>query len=184
MALFMDNLFVVLVPKTGTTALAKNLQGFSKTVLDTHITFEKLYKKFGEVETVSKIREPASWMESWWNYNNYFVKLDSKASSTGISYTNYAKKWIENGPLFPELPIFQHQYLLCGSKRVTHLFRYEDSQGFLKFLNSRLGLVVENKRDNISLRRKDVPTKEDRVFVNHLFKEDYDLWSSVNVATD
>ena len=75
---------ILQVPKTGTVAFSKGLRGVCPPVRDMprHVSANQARSFFGkekwaELETVAVVREPVSWLQSWYKYLNSRGRLGS-----------------------------------------------------------------------------------------------------------
>lgn len=167
MLVFYDERLVLLsVPKTGTSAYQEALQ----TRADLAITnppelkhaplyrynrwirpmFERVCNT--ELEVAAVMREPVSWLGSWYRFRQRPF-MDGKANSTkGISFDDFVRGYCKGQ---------QPGYANVGSQakfletqkngcRVTHLFRYEDQTSIQSFLKERLNVTFDLQRRNVS----------------------------------
>jgi hypothetical protein len=163
---FKERLAYLAVPKTGTTAVERALHRHAAMVLRDppglkHTNARGFERKFrgmferGELpamQTVAVMREPVSWLGSWYRYRQRPALTGKKNSTAGISFDEFVA-----GYLSPEQPAFadigaQSRFLTDENEDllVNHLFRYEDMGPFLDFLRQMLGLEIELQRVNTS----------------------------------
>lgn len=158
-------LVVLSVPKTGTTALEEVLGGRAALVVSDppelkhapvyryNRFFRPMIEKFvGEVEVVALIREPRSWLGSWFRYRQRPF-LDGRPQSTAqMDFAGFIEGWLQD-PRPPYANIGSQAAFLEGrpnGTRVDRLFRYEDFETFTGFLEARLGCTIDLPRRNVS----------------------------------
>jgi hypothetical protein len=153
---FWKERFVLLaVPKTGTTALEGALAPRASLVLRDPPTVKHApvyrYARFvapllaasgGEgFETVAVVREPVSWLSSWYRYRHRDDLVGHPNSTRGISLDDFVREYARGKPA-PFASVGSQAKFVCdgeGKVAVTHLFRYEEPAGLLAFLAERLG---------------------------------------------
>ncbi|MGR3623049.1 gamma-glutamyl kinase [Pseudophaeobacter sp.] len=167
MLVFYDERLVLLsVPKTGTTAYQEALQARADLAITNppELKHAALYRYNRwirpmfervcgvELEVVAVMREPISWLGSWYRFRQRPF-MDGKPNSTkGISFDDFVRGYCKGK---------QPEYANVGSQatflepqkngcRVTHLFRYEDQPRFQGFLEQRLDLEIALERRNVS----------------------------------
>jgi len=158
-------LVILSVPKTGTTAIESALGPRADIwvqnppelkhapVFRYNRFFRPMLEKFvaPELEVVAVMREPVSWLGSWWRYRQR-DGLDGPNSTRGISFDSFVEAYCRGDrPAFAEVGS-QAKFLepAGNGTQVTRLFRYEDQPAFLAFLEDRLGAPVALARENVS----------------------------------
>ncbi|SEO68855.1 hypothetical protein SAMN04490248_10994 [Salinihabitans flavidus] len=162
-----EKLVILAVPKTGTTALEAALRPRADIVVSDppELKHAPLYRynrffrpmfekacKTSDMETVAVMREPISWLGSWYRYRRRdFMKGQANATH-GLSFDEFVEGYCKG-----ERPAFanvgsQAKFLepRPNGTAVTHLFRYEDQPRLLRFLADRLGQLPELPRANVS----------------------------------
>ena len=161
------NLVILATPKTGTTALYGDVARYASIAFrhppnlkHTNIkrferilapTFSKL-GNLGELETFALIREPISWLGSWYRYRHRDYLVGHRNSTRDISFTTFIASWLEKEPL-PYARVGSQANFLTDKDDITgvdHLFRYEAPEKYLKFLSNRLGRDIEPVKKNVS----------------------------------
>ena len=161
-----QRLILLSVPKTGTTAYETALAPLASIVVSAppelkhapvfryNRFFRQMIERFiGEdAEIVAVMREPVSWLGSWYRYRQR-ASLDGQANSTrGISFDDFITAYCKGeSPSFAQVGS-QAKFLepQRNGTRVTHLFRYEDQTGFRAFLEKRLATSIETSWQNQS----------------------------------
>ena len=180
------------MPKTGTTALQAALRGHSQMIftrdprqIHLHAAYvERFIRPYltaiGEtkVETVCQIREPVSWLESWWKYRSTDAAAAQGKSTAGISFDIFAGEYLD-GADRPYLDISRPLGFLAddsGKVLVDRIFRYEEMDHFLGFLSDRLGERVTIKRRNSSPPRPAPLSKDMRARLEAYFAPEMEIW--------
>lgn len=161
-------LVLLAVPKTGTSAYEAALGPHaSMSVLDPpelkhapvyryNRFFRPMFEKMGveHMELMAVVREPVSWLGSWYRYRQRDF-LDGKPTSTrGLSFEDFVAAYASGArPPFANVGS-QAKFVepRPNGTGVTHLFRYEHQAQITGFLEERLGLRLDLPRENVSPR--------------------------------
>ncbi len=192
-----EKLVVLAVPKTGTTAMEKALG----TQASIHVAdppelkhapvyrynrffrpmFEKACK--AHLETFALMREPVSWLGSWYRYRQRPFLNGTSRSTSGVSFDEFVLAYLEN-----ERPDFanvgsQAKFLepRPNGTKVDFLFRYEDTPRWTAFLEERLTKSLSFEKVNTS--KGEAPSLSARVEIQLRRKmvDDFDLWDSLGI---
>ncbi len=163
---FNERLVFLSVPKTGTTAYEAALRDRADIVVSNppelkhaplyryNRFFRPMFEKAcnADMETMAVMREPISWLGSWYRYRRRPFMQGKPASTHGMSFDDFVKAYMKGDP-----PAFarvgsQAKFLepRPNGTTVTHLFRYEDQDRIRGFLEERLGVSLELRRENVS----------------------------------
>ena len=166
MIFFKERLALLSVPKTGTTAFQAALRNRADLVISDppelkhaplyrynrwiRPMFEKVCST--ELEVAAVMREPISWLGSWYRYRQR-PALDGKPNSTkDVSFDDFLHAYCKGKP-----PAFanvgsQAKFLEAQPNgcKVSHLFRYEDQQALKQFLERRLETEIRLELKNVS----------------------------------
>lgn len=162
MLIFWDARLVLLaVPKTGTTALEASLA----TVADVailgppglkHCTasrYRRDLRGFFELrgrrplELVAVMREPVSWLSSWFRYRSRPTLHGLPNSTAGLDFGTFVDAYLSEAPPDFARVGSQATFLEGG---VDHLFRHDRMADLTTFLAGRLGRPVDLSRENVS----------------------------------
>ena len=98
-----------------------------------------------QLDTMAVIREPISWMRSWYRYRQRPFLNGKPASTQGISFDT-----VVSGYLRPTPPTYAHigsqaRFIMprSGTPPITYLFRYENQARLRAFLEHRLETRIE-----------------------------------------
>ena len=161
-----EKLVLLAVPKTGSSALERAFGGLASTmILDPpglkHSSARRYRREIepwltrgGQWphETMALIREPVDWLGSWYRYRLRPQIAGEDSSTRGVEFNDFVRAWMS-----PDPPAFarigSQARFLCGPRGrllVDHLFRYEDFDRALSFLNTRLGSEIAPGQVNVS----------------------------------
>jgi len=161
------NLVIFSVPKTGTTAIEQALAPyaavhFSRPPAVKHMTHQRFnrfirpwLKKEGkdEIKTFALMREPVSWLGSWYRYRQRDALLGSEKSTNGLSFDEFVDAYLQetDRPAYARLGSQARQLSKSrGEVGIDHLFRYENMAGFLYFMEEKLGQKLVLPQVNVS----------------------------------
>lgn len=151
-------------PKTGSSSVEEALAAHAAVTilrppLLKHTTVQRYHRFIGpflrqasghDFAVCALIREPEDWLGSWYRYRR---RPDTKPanSTAGMSFDAFVTAWCAD----PQPPVAavgsQARFLQPRQGAgVDHLFRYEDMDGFTRFLSQRLGRTVTLPRVNVS----------------------------------
>lgn len=163
-----ENLVFLAVPKTGTTALEGTLAPHASMVLRDPpplkhapvYRYRRFLKPFfvqaggQEPELAAVVRHPVDWLGSWYRYRHREDLAGHENSTRGISFDDFVTEYIKGRPAPFAMVGSQAKFLLTGDGDlgVEHLFRYEAPDRLRAFVAERLGIVMDDRRLNVSPR--------------------------------
>lgn len=163
---FEERLVLLAVPKTGTTAYETALAPRADIVVSNppelkHAPLYRYNRFFRpmfdrvcsvEMETVAVMREPLSWIGSWYRYRRRPFMTGKPNSTLDMSFDDFVRAYLD--PARPAVADVGRQSKFLEPRpngtSVTHLFRYEDLAPFDRFLEQRLGARFATSRENVS----------------------------------
>jgi len=96
------------------------------------------------------MREPLSWLGSWYRYRKRPFLNGHRNSTANITFNEFIEAYInENQPSFAKVGC-QYKFLKSQRNETMYLFRYENLNPLNKFLEKRLNIVFSIMRDNES----------------------------------
>lgn len=163
---FKENLVFLAVPKTGTTAYQTALAARADIIISDppelkhapvyryNRFFRPMFEKvcIVEMETLAVMREPISWLGSWYRYRRRPFMIGKANSTHNISFDDFILAYLEtNQPGFANVGS-QAKFLepRRNGTAVTYLFRYEQPDQLNAFLEDRLDVNLELERENVS----------------------------------
>lgn len=154
------------VPKTGTTAYEAALAPLAAMIVRAPpelkhapmFRYNRFYRpaleKFvsDKLDILAVMREPVSWLGSWYRYRQRDELDGQRVSTKGVSFDEFVTDYLK-GQQPPHANVGSQVKFLepqANGTRVTHLFRYEDQDGLRRFLEERLDTKIETTRQNSS----------------------------------
>ena len=154
------------VPKTGTTAYETALRPHADLIISEPPMLKHApvyrYNRFvrpmfvkvcdTELEVMAVMREPISWLGSWWRYRQRPFMQGKPNATHGISFDDFVRAYMKGKkPGFADVGS-QFKFLepQQNGTGVTHLFRYEDQPKLKAFLNEKLDIDLQLERENES----------------------------------
>lgn len=166
MLVFWDQRLTFLAtPKTGSTAIEAALESLSAVVVQRppvlkHTTVRRYHRFLGPYFEIASghafavtalMREPRDWLGSWYRYRQREEITDPRKSTIGKSFDDFVQAYCSDNP--EEFAAVGSQAAFLKPRNglgVDHLFRYEEIESFLSFLEDRLGCEVILPRLNVS----------------------------------
>lgn len=166
MLVFWDQRLAFLAtPKTGSTAIEAALESLSAVVVQRppilkHTSVQRFHRFLGPYLEVASghpftvaamMRDPRDWLGSWFRYRQREDVTDAKKSTLGKSFDEFVTAYCDQDPAEFAAVGSQSRFLKPRKDRgVDHLFRYEDIDSFVAFLEERLGCEINLPRLNVS----------------------------------
>jgi hypothetical protein len=155
------------VPKTGTTAFQQALGPMADIVIldPPELKHAPLYRynrffrpmfekacRTDDMETLAVMREPVSWLGSWYRYRRRPFMQGRPNATFDVSFDEFVEAYIQGQPPGFANVGSQAKFLepRPNGTAVTHLFRYEDQAGLIAFLEQRLDTAIDLPRANVS----------------------------------
>ncbi|MCW8841971.1 MAG: gamma-glutamyl kinase [Rhodobacteraceae bacterium] len=192
-----EKLVFLSVPKTGTTAIEKALAPRAAMVISNppelkhapvyrynrffRPMFEKACRE-ENMETMAVMREPISWLGSWYRYRQRDF-LKGKANSTfGKTFDEFVEAYCKGDrPPFANVGS-QAKFLepRPNGTKVTHLFRYEDQGRIIGFLEDRLKTKLALGQENVSPRMALTLSPKVEAKLRRKCAEEFALYDSIS----
>lgn len=187
-----QRLVFLAVPKTGTSAYEAALTPFASMIVNDppelkhapvyryNRFFRPMFDKVGaeQMDIMAVIREPVSWLGSWYRYRQRGF-LDGRPTSTkGISFDDFCQAYATGDrPPFANVGS-QAKFVepRPNGVSVTHLFKYENQAGLIEFLEDRLGVTLDLPRSNVSPRRDLVLSEDTEAKLRRKCADDFSVW--------
>ncbi|MFN3661942.1 gamma-glutamyl kinase [Yoonia sp.] len=161
-----ENLVLLAVPKTGSTALEGALAPRASMVLRDPPQLKHApcyrYKRFlrpffvqagGQTpEVMAIVRHPVDWLGSWYRYRNRDDLIGHENSTRGVSFDDFVLEYCKGSPAPFAQVGSQDKFLRIndGDIGADHLFRYEAWDKITAFLEGRLAITLTLQRKNVS----------------------------------
>ncbi|MEP2921233.1 gamma-glutamyl kinase [Sulfitobacter sp.] len=192
---FKERLAFLSMPKTGTTAYQTALAPRADLVITDPPLLKHApvyrYNRFirpmflnvcdAEMELMAVMREPISWLNSWYRYRRRPFMSDKPNNTHGVTFDEFVLAYMKGKrPGFAEvgnqLKFLERQPNGTG---ITHLFSYEDQPRLKSFLEERLDVKLDPGRENVSP-KMDAPLSPDiEARFRRKFAEDFELYESI-----
>ncbi|MFD1343964.1 gamma-glutamyl kinase [Litorisediminicola beolgyonensis] len=190
-----ERLVFLAVPKTGTSAYARALGPHASMVVNDppelkhapvyryNRFFRPMFEKAGaeDMEVMAVIREPISWLGSWYRYRQRPFLEGKPTSTAGISFDAFVAAYLQGEkPAFANIGA-QSKFVepRPNGTEVTHFFRYEEQGRIIGFLEERLGLTLDLPRENVSPRRDIALDPGLEAKLRRKCSDEFDLWERI-----
>lgn len=194
-----EKLVLLSVPKTGTTAYEKALGPRADMIVSDppelkhaplyryNRFFRPMFEKVGgaDFETVAVVREPISWLGSWFRYRQR-PYMQGRANSThDISFDEFVTEYVKGKPAGFANVGSQAKFLepRPNGTRVTHLFRYEDQAALQAFLQRRLGFDFVLENANVSPKLELALSSNVERRLRRKCSAEFEIWESAHTAS-
>lgn len=180
-------------PKTGSTAIAAALESLAAVSIQRppllkHTTVHR-YRRFigpylaaaskDDFALVALMREPRDWLGSWYRFRRR-EETDPAKSTRDISFDQFVRAWCqEPRPEFADVGSQGRFLRPRQGAGVDRLFRYEEIDRFVDFLEERLGCEISLPRLNVSPAADLALTADAAAQLRHAAAEDYALYHSL-----
>jgi hypothetical protein len=196
MLVFWDQRLAFLAtPKTGSTAIEAALDSLAALVVQRppvlkHTTVQR-YRRFvgpylaaasggQDFTVVALMREPRDWLGSWYRYRLRDDVLDPRKSTAGRSFDEFVRSWCNPTP--PEFAAVGSQAKFLQPRNgqgVDRLFRYEELDRFVDFLEERLGCEIILPRLNVSPAGEMELSQETEALLRDAAAEDFAMYDAI-----
>lgn len=163
---FKERLAFLSVPKTGTTAYETALAPRADMVISEPPMLKHApvyrYNRFvrpmflkvcdAELELMAVMREPISWLGSWYRYRRRPFMQGKPNATFDVTFDEFILAYMKGKkPGFADVGS-QLNFMAAqpNGTGITHYFRYEDQPRLQAFLQDRLGVTLDLKRENES----------------------------------
>mgnify|MGYP000235822874 FL=1 len=161
-----ENLVLMAVPKTGSTALEGALAPRASMVLrdPPHLKHAPCYryKRFlkpffvqaggQKPELMAIVRNPIDWLSSWYRYRTRADLIGHENSTYDVSFDDFVLEYCKGTPAPFANVGSQNKFLRIndGDIGVQHLFQYEHWDKVIGYLEERLEMTITLKQKNVS----------------------------------
>lgn len=106
----------------------------------------------GPMEVVCLVREPVSWLGSWWRYRARPGIPDPARSTAGMSFAGFVEQFLGGGRGGPADLGRQSKFVAArdGTVGVDRVFPYEDIGRALAWIGARMERQIDLERVNVS----------------------------------
>ncbi|WP_284165431.1 hypothetical protein [Frigidibacter sp. SD6-1] len=165
-----ERLVLLATPKTGSTSIETALEQMAHVAIRRppelkHLSAPAYHDHMGPMlehaagerfTTVALMRDPIDWLGSWWRYRQRDDIRDMPRSTAGMSFEEAVLSHLDDRAGGPMNVGSQGQFLGLrgGHAPVDQVFRYEEIDRFVHFLEDRLGCELILPRLNVSPKGK------------------------------
>jgi hypothetical protein len=190
-----EKLVILSVPKTGTTAYQTALAPLASLVVSNppelkhapvfryNRFFRPMLEKFidEKLDVMAVIREPISWLGSWYRYRRRDFMKGMPNATHDISFDGFIEAYMRGDkPGFANVGS-QAKFLepAGNGTAATHVFRYEDQAGIIAFLERRLETRITTTRQNVSPEMPLKLTAKIEARLRWKCADEFALWQSI-----
>jgi hypothetical protein len=188
-----ERLAFLATPKTGSTAIAAALESLAAVSIQRppllkHTTVHRYRRFIGPyLEAASKdtftvvalMREPTDWLGSWYRYRQR-EGTDPAKSTRGMTFDAFVRAWCSDPrPDFADVGSQERFLRPRQGVGVDRLFRYEEIETFVAFLEDRLGCEIILPRLNVSPAGATELTPETRALLRDVAADDYAMYETL-----
>jgi len=190
-----ERLAFLAVPKTGSTAYQSALSERADLVIRNppelkhaplyryNRFFRPMFEKVcgSGMETLAVMREPISWLGSWYRYRRRSSMAGHSNATDHVSFDDFVRAYLEGDrPGFADVGS-QAKFLepRPNGTAITHLFRYETQHRLNTFLEDRLGIVLSLRRENVSPEMELTLSPDVERKLRRKCARDFDLYDSI-----
>ena len=192
---FKERLAFLSVPKTGTTAYETALAPRADMVISEPPMLKHApvyrYNRFirpmflkvcdAELELMAVMREPISWLGSWYRYRRRPFMQGKPNATFDVTFDEFILAYMKgNKPGFADVGS-QLNFMAAqpNGTGITHYFRYEDQPRLQRFLSDRLGVTLDLKRENVSPEMELTLSPDVEERFRRKFEEEFALYDSI-----
>lgn len=195
MLIFWDQRLVFLAaPKTGSTAIEVALESLASAGMQRpaplkHMTATQYRRHLAPLlensagahfTTVALMREPIEWLRSWYRFLQRDDLDDPDHPMRALTFDGFAQAYMA-APRPPHAQIGSQTDFLCdgGAPVVDHIFRYEDMDAFVRFLEDRLDCAITLPRVNVPPAADVQLSPQNEVRLRSAMAEDFVLYDQL-----
>ncbi|WP_037227353.1 hypothetical protein [Roseobacter sp. GAI101] len=192
---FKERLAFLSVPKTGTTAYETALAPRADMVISEPPMLKHApvyrYNRFvrpmflkvcdAELELMAVMREPISWLGSWYRYRRRPFMQGKPNATFDVTFDEFILAYMKGKkPGFADVGS-QLNFMAAqpNGTGITHYFRYEDQPRLQAFLQDRLGVTLDLKRENESPKMELSLSADVEDRFRRKFAEEFALYDSI-----
>ena len=192
---YKQRLVFLSVPKTGTTAYQAALAPFADLAITDPPALKHAplyrYNRFirpmyervcgVDLEILAVVREPISWLGSWYRYRQRPFLAGKPNSTAGKNFDEFVRAYtMDKRPAYADVGS-QSTFLKApeGGAAVKYLFRYDDQVSLQRFLSDRLEQSFTLQQKNVSRKAPLDLTAETEQRLRDRNAADFDLYSNI-----
>lgn len=181
-------------PKTGSTAIESALQPLAALAIERppllkHTTVHRYHRFIGpyleaasghRFTVVALMREPRDWLGSWFRFRQREDVPDQDKSTRAMTFEDFARAYCSDPrPGFADVGSQERFLRPRQGEGVDRLFRYEEIDSFVHFLEDRLNCAITLPRVNVSPQADLHLSPRTEAKLADVQAEDYRLYNSI-----
>ena len=190
-----QRLAILATPKTGSTAIEASLESLAAVSIQRppvlkHTTVARFHRFVGPYlaaaaggpfTVVALMREPRDWLGSWYRYRSRDDIPDAAKSTQGMSFDDFVQAWCSTPrPAFADVGS-QARFLQGAEGRgADRVFRYENIDAFVAFLEDRLDFQIILPQLNVSPKASLELSPDTLTRLQTIAAEDFALYHSLD----
>lgn len=194
MLVFWEHRLVFLAtPKTGSTAIESALESLAaiavtRPPLLKHTNIHRYRRFLGpylkaasghEFETVALMREPRAWLGSWYRYRRREA-VEAAKGTHDITFEQFVRAYASDPqPSYADVGAQERFFRPRNGEGVDHIFRYEEIELFVAFLEDRLGCEITLPVLNVSPKADLELSEEGEAILRQACAADYALYDQI-----
>ena len=193
---FKERLAFLSVPKTGTTAYETALAPRADMVISEPPMLKHApvyrYNRFirpmflkvcdAELELMAVMREPVSWLGSWYRYRRRPFMQGKPNATFDVSFDEFVLAYMKGKkPGFADVGS-QLNFMASqpNGTGITHYFKYENQDRLKSFLEDRLDVKLDLKSENVSPRMDLHLSQDVEQRLRRKFEQEFELYDSIS----
>ena len=188
-----QGLVFLATPKTASTAIETALAPHAAVVITRppqlkHTNMQKYQRQLApflgdpkgeKLATCALMREPMDWFGSWYRYRQRPGETPDKTTRE-MSFDDFIRGYMQaDQPEFARVGAQANFLAPEGFRRVDHIFRYDQMDRFLRFLEKRLGMTIELPVENVSPQGNPVLSPQVEAALRRHAARDFALYDSL-----
>ena len=137
----------------------------------------------GDAETICLVREPVSWLNSWYRFRSRSALRDPahknhRNSTYHINFETFIEQYMTPNP--PSYANVRSQYDFArnnaGTTGIDTIFCYEKMEHFIAYMSRKIGIDIELGHTNISPRPGNILSPELENLLKQYIPDDFELY--------
>lgn len=190
-----QRLAILATPKTGSTAIEASLESLAAVAIQRppvlkHTNVSRFHRFFGPYleaaaggpfTVVAMMREPRDWLGSWYRYRSRDDIPDEAKSTQGMSFDTFVQGWCSTPrPAFADVGSQARFLSGVNGRGADRVFRYENIDAFIDFLEDRLDFQIILPQLNVSPKAPMELSKPTLDLLHTAAAEDFALYNSLD----
>jgi len=192
-----ERLVLFATPKTASTSIETTLQNLPSMKLSAppivkHTTYRR-YKRLLEPyvlaiiddtpDCIAAFREPVDWLGSWYRYRGRQSLIGEGSSTHGITFDQFVAAYLQDDqPKFANVGS-QARFVSTknGTLGMSHLFRYDQIDTMIAFLEDRLNKRIKLPQINVSPKAELSLSPDLLKELQNAYARDFEIYHSIAV---